>query len=81
MSKFYIEIHSTMTDDTFFFVGDDCSTVEACIPVVKQLIHAPNEDYYVRTMMDLELNGLQLLDDRDAIDKDWDCVAFIEDRF
>lgn len=81
MTKFYIEVHSTMTDDTFYFVSDSLEAAELSIALVRKLIHSPNEDEYVRTMMDIELNGIVLECDWSDKMEDWERVAYIEDRF
>ena len=80
-NRWYIEVHSTMTDDVFYFVCDDEITAQLSEPLVRKLIHAPNEDEYMRTLTDLELNGVEMLDNPDDIDSEWEQYCYIEDRF
>lgn len=77
-TKWYIEVHSTMTDDVFYFVCDDELTAQVAEPLVRKLIHAPNEDEYVRTLSDLELNGVEMCN---YIEADWEQFTYIEERF
>ena len=80
-TKWYIEVHSTMTDNTFFFVCDDEETAEVSVPLVHELLRAVNEDEYMRTLLHIELNGIQLLDDPNDIDSNWEQYTYIEERF
>ena len=81
MSKFYIEVHSTMTDDTFYLHSSDVNAVELSIPLVKKLIHSQSEAEYLQYLHDIELNGLVFECDWSDNMENWDRVAYIEDRF
>ena len=77
-NKWYIEVRSTMTDDVFYFVCDDELTAQVAEPLVRKLINAVNEDEYVRTLSDLELNGVEMCN---YIEADWEQYDYIEGRF
>lgn len=77
-TKWYIEVHSTMTDEVFYFVCDDEMTASLSEPLVRRLINAPNEDEYMRTLSDLELNGVDMTN---YIEADWEQYTYIEERF
>lgn len=82
--KYYVSVHSTMSDDTFYFSCSDEEALRNCIPDIKKFVGIrgdSSERNYRETLHDLEMNGVTYhspwFDDKPEGKE----IDYIEDRF
>lgn len=82
--KYYVTVHSTMSNNTFYFSCSDEETLRNCIPDIKKFVGIRGESSernYRETLHDLEMNGVTYhspwFDDKPEGKE----IDYIEDRF
>jgi hypothetical protein len=82
--KYFVTVHSTMSDDTFYFSCRDEETLRNCIPDIKKFVGIRGESSernYRETLHDLEMNGVTYHSPWFDEKPEGKEIEYIEDRF
>jgi hypothetical protein len=82
--KYFVTVHSTRSDDTFYFSCSDEETLRSCIPDIKKFVGIRGESSernYRETLHDLEMNGVTYHSPWFDEKPEGKEIEYIEDRF
>ena len=82
--KYYVSVHSTMSDETFYFSCSDEETLRNSIPDIKKFVGIRGESSernYRETLHDLEMNGIKYHSPWFDEKPEGEEIEYIEDRF